>query len=323
VTQPASTERFQRFAKATEWPLGVLALLIIPSILLDDHVHRLGFHEIALWLNWIVWLAFCGELAVKAWLAPDRRYFLRHAWFDLLIVVLSPPFIGPEYLQGLRAVRLVRLARLLRFVRAVAVAGIALESARDVLAHRKLHYVVLATIVIVSLGAFGIYGVEHGSNPAMGSIGDAFWWAVVTATTVGYGDISPTTTEGRLIAVLLMLVGIGAISILTATVASFFSIRTSRSARLSSPALTSGWPASKQNRTKCFRPFLDTRKSGYDSTKPSTPVHQCPRSCAGPDLADNRSAARIDMLSIQPHQRRRKCAERHATADSRAVASEY
>jgi type VI protein secretion system component VasK len=111
--QPADAERFQRFARATEWPLGVLALLIVPAILLDDHTDRLGFHEVALWLNWIVWLAFCGELAVKAWLSP-------------------------------------------------------------------------------------------------------------AATTVGYGDISPTTTEGRLIAVLLMLVGIGAISILTATVASFF-----------------------------------------------------------------------------------------------------
>jgi voltage-gated potassium channel len=220
--KPATSERFQRFAKGTEWPLGVLALLIVPAILLDDHAHRLRFHEVALWLNWIVWLMFCGELGVKAWLSPDRRYFFRHAWFDLVIVVLSPPFVGPEYLQGLRAVRLVRFVRLLRFVRALAVAGIALETARDVLAHRRLHYVVLATAVIVSLGAFGIYGVEHGLNPAIGSIGDAFWWAVVTATTVGYGDISPSTTEGRLIAVALMLVGIGAISILTATVASFF-----------------------------------------------------------------------------------------------------
>jgi len=221
TAESARIERFQRFARLSEWPLAILALLIIPSILLDDHT-RLGGHEVALWLNWIVWLAFCAELTVKAWLAPSRRYFLRHAWFDFLIVILSPPFIGPEYLQGLRAMRAVRVVRLLRFVRAVAVAGIALESARAVLAHRKLHYVVLATAVIVSLGAFGIYGVEHGRNPTITSVGDAFWWAIVTATTVGYGDVSPTTTEGRWIAVLLMFVGIGAISILTATVASFF-----------------------------------------------------------------------------------------------------
>jgi voltage-gated potassium channel len=57
-------------------------------------------------------------------------------------------------------------------------------------------------------------------NPNIRSIGDAFWWAVVTSTTVGYGDISPVTAEGRIIAI--MLIGIGAIGAFTATVASFF-----------------------------------------------------------------------------------------------------
>jgi voltage-gated potassium channel Kch len=52
--------------------------------------------------------------------------------------------------------------------------------------------------------------------------GDALWWAIVTVTTVGYGDVSPATAEGRLIAVALMLIGIGVISALTATIASFF-----------------------------------------------------------------------------------------------------
>jgi voltage-gated potassium channel len=54
------------------------------------------------------------------------------------------------------------------------------------------------------------------------SIGDAYWWAIVTVTTVGYGDMSPKTTEGRLIAAALMVVGIGVISVFTATLASFF-----------------------------------------------------------------------------------------------------
>ena len=215
-------KRLQRFVRLSEWPLALLALAIIPSLLLDDHARGLKFHQASEALNWIVWLAFCGELAVKAWLSGNAKDFFRHAWFDLAIVVFSPPFLAPEYMQGVRLLRVARVARLARAVRVLAVAGIALESAKDALQHRRFHYVVLTTVVVVSLGAFGIFGVEHGHNANITSLGDAFWWAIVTATTVGYGDVSPMTTEGRLIAVVLMLVGIGFISILTATVASFF-----------------------------------------------------------------------------------------------------
>jgi voltage-gated potassium channel len=72
------------------------------------------------------------------------------------------------------------------------------------------------------MGALGVFIFESESNRAIGSFGDALWWAVVTATTVGYGDVSPVTLEGRLIAVVLMLTGIGVIGVFTATVASAF-----------------------------------------------------------------------------------------------------
>jgi voltage-gated potassium channel len=218
----ARAQRLERFVHLSEWPLALLALAIVPALLLDDHANGTQFHRAAETLNWVVWLAFCGELIVKAWLSGNARWFLRHAWFDLLIVVLSPPFFGPEYLQGVRVLRLSRVARLVRLLRAVGVAGIALESAKDALRHRRFHYVVLISVVVVSIGALGIYGVEHGHNETIQSVGDAFWWAIVTATTVGYGDLSPKTSEGRFIAVVLMLVGIGFISILTATIASLF-----------------------------------------------------------------------------------------------------
>jgi voltage-gated potassium channel len=216
----AKEEGLRRFARASEWPLALLALAIIPSLLLEDRTPE--FHAWSDRLNWVVWLAFCGELVIKARLSHDVRGFLRHSWFDLIIVLFSPPFAGPEYLQGLRAFRAVRLLRFLRVLRVLAVAGIALESARDALQHRKFHYVVLVTVVTLGLGSLAIYAAEHDHNPTIRTVGDAVWWSIVTATTVGYGDISPTTVEGRLIAVALMLVGIGFISIFTATVASFF-----------------------------------------------------------------------------------------------------
>lgn len=115
-----------------------------------------------------------------------------------------------------------RLLRLLRFVRAGAVAGIGLRLARRVFGRRKFHYTALVAVAVVLLGAFGVFIFEAGANRSIGSFGDALWWAIVTATTVGYGDVSPVTVEGRLIAVVLMLTGIGVIGVFTATVASLF-----------------------------------------------------------------------------------------------------
>ena len=70
-------------------------------------------------------------------------------------------------------------------------------------------------------GALLEYYVERDAG-GVSSFGDALWWAVVTATTVGYGDLSPVTSTGRVIAVVLMFVGIGVIGAFTATIASWF-----------------------------------------------------------------------------------------------------
>jgi len=67
--------------------------------------------------------------------------------------------------------------RLLRFVRAAAVAAIGLREATQAFRHRRFHYVALATVVVVGLGATGIFAVEHGRNNAIQSVGDALWWS--------------------------------------------------------------------------------------------------------------------------------------------------
>jgi voltage-gated potassium channel len=201
--------------------MAVLALLIVPALVLEDRATDPRLREAAHLLNWIVWVAFCAEFVIR-WIARGSAKFLREAWFDLLLIVISPPFLVPEYWQGLRSVRAVRIIRLLRLIRAGAVAGIGLRLARRLFGRRKFHYTALVAIAVVFLGALGVFLVERGSNRSIGSFGDALWWAVVTATTVGYGDVSPVTLEGRLIAVVLMLTGIGVIGVFTATVAALF-----------------------------------------------------------------------------------------------------
>lgn len=213
-----SQSRLQRIAKGLELPVALLALLVIPALVLEERAFRPGAHAIGVGLNWIVWLAFCAEFGIR-WAADRTLSFPRRAWFDLLLIVVTPPFGVPTALQGARSLRILRLVRL---VRAFGVAGIGLRLAHRHFSKRRFHYVVLLAFATVVLGAMGIYVSEEGVNPAIHTFGDALWWGMVTVTTVGYGDVSPVTLEGRLIAVVLMLTGIGVIGVFTATVASFF-----------------------------------------------------------------------------------------------------
>ena len=151
---------------------------------------------------------------------PAEARFIREFWFDLVIIAVSPPFaIVPETWQGLRAARALRLLRLLR---AFAFLGIG-RRRQTTPAAQALNYVLLATSGVILLGAVGVYIIESNVNESIASPWDAIWWAISTATTVGYGDISHDRrrTVDRLV---LMLTGIGVIGVFTATIASFFMI---------------------------------------------------------------------------------------------------
>ncbi len=87
--------------------------------------------------------------------------------------------------------------------------------------HKGLVWLFVAWIGVMLLCAVGLYVAENGINPAVESPLDALWWGLTTMTTVGYGDVFPTTGEGRLAAAVLMIFGIGLYSIITATVTSF------------------------------------------------------------------------------------------------------
>ncbi len=206
----------ERFERAVEVPLLVLALAMVPVIvvpLLADLPSGLETSLEA--VGWFIWAAFAVEYVVRLSLTAQRWRFIRREWPALLIIVL--PFLRP-----LRVVRSARALRLLRLTRLMGVLAEAVQVGRRLLARHKLHYALLITGVVVMGAAALTLAVEDGGGSSIDSFGDALWWAVTTVTTVGYGDMFPVTPAGRGIAAFLMLAGIALFGVLTANVAAFF-----------------------------------------------------------------------------------------------------
>lgn len=159
--------------------------------------------------NLVVWGIFVVDYGVRLALSTDRRTFVRRNIPDLIAILP---------LDFFRVARLARLARLVRLLRAGTVLWRASRDLRGIVGTNGLGYVLTVTVGVVLLGGVIIEAVE----PDMGSLGDGLWWSLVTATTVGYGDLSPVTIVGRVVAGALMVIGIGTIGMVTGSIATYF-----------------------------------------------------------------------------------------------------
>jgi voltage-gated potassium channel len=150
-----------------------------------------------------VYCIFVADYAVRLYLADPRgKWFVRHLW-ELPIIVL--PFLRP--------LRLLSLAVVVN----------ALQRAVGQTIHGKvIVYTACGAVAIVYAASLAILDVE-GTHPEskIHTLGDALWWATTTVTTVGYGDLSPVTPMGKLVAVALMIGGIALVGSVTATLASW------------------------------------------------------------------------------------------------------
>lgn len=209
-----SQDAYDRFSAAVAMPLTVLALVWLP-ILIVPIVERLpaGVAMACEAIDYFVWAAFAIEYGVKLYLTPERRHFFTHHLVELAVVAL--PLLRP--------LRALRLLRILNIARAGVILTNALRRVRGILTHHGLHYVLIVVLGVIVVCAALEYGFEQDARAStIQNFGDALWWAIATVTTVGYGDKYPVSAGGRGVAVVLMVVGIGLLGVLTATVASYF-----------------------------------------------------------------------------------------------------
>ncbi|WP_194860482.1 MULTISPECIES: potassium channel family protein [unclassified Dietzia] len=200
----------KRWAELTEWPLIGAALAFLAAYAVSVLVNPEGTGGVVTEIVMVgTWVLFAVDFAVRLALARPRGRWLFTHWYELVVIALPM----------LRPLRLLRLMMLLSIMH---------RSAGTAVRGQVIAYAAGSTSVLLIVSSLAILDAERGAPGAsIETYGQALWWAVVTVTTVGYGDIAPVTPTGRMIATGLMLAGIALLGVVTATLASWIVDRVS------------------------------------------------------------------------------------------------
>ncbi|MDP6979156.1 MAG: ion transporter [Myxococcota bacterium] len=175
---------------------------------------------------------FSAELVLRVWVAAEetgdgrsvlsrRLRYLASPMAIADMLAIAPFYLASFFSLDLRFLRFLRLLRVMKLTRY----SPALSVFRDVLRAQRGAFLSAFTVLVLMMtfASSAMYVVEHEAQPeAFSSIPAAMWWAVATLTTVGYGDVTPITTLGKLMASSIMIVGIGMVALPTSILASGF-----------------------------------------------------------------------------------------------------
>ncbi len=197
-------ERSRQWEKRFQIPVVIAALAVIPVLIVEPEKGSTLALVFGL-VDWASWTVFAAEVVVMLRVVPDRAAWMRGHVLELAIVVLTIPIVGI-----FTSARLLKLLRLLWLFRLAPVAT-RLFTAAGV----KSAAMLVAMTAVVGGAVFA--ELEKGQTTANG-----IYWAITTMTTVGYGDPEPTNTSTKILAVFVMLIGIGFVAVLTGAIAQRF-----------------------------------------------------------------------------------------------------
>jgi voltage-gated potassium channel len=277
---PTIRQRIYRIIFKSDTPQGrafdvglLIAIVISVALVMLDSVEQIHLKwGRELWMGeWVITMLFTLEYFLRIWAAPKRLHYVTSFYgiIDLLAIIPTYLTLLVPGIQGLvlvRALRLTRVFRILNMGRYVREARLLLLSL--IASRHRLAVFMLAVLAIVSVFGAVVYVVE---TPEAGftSIPRSIYWAIVTLTTVGYGDIAPRTGLGQMIAAIIMILGYSIIAIPTGIVGVEYNRRSSNASKRICPSC--GNSTHYEEALFCMNCGHELPMFQYHSTEASTP----------------------------------------------------
>jgi len=187
----------------------VLSVYVLISLAINSFFNLSD--ELSSLLNYIdniICIVFLIDVINRFRKAENKLEFMKWGWIDLIASIPTIDFLRPG-----RVLRLIRLVRIFRVIKST---SLIYEHIYRNKKQSALTSVALISFLMVIFSSIAILQFEKGVNSNIKSAEDAIWWSYVTITTVGYGDLFPVTTEGRVVGALLMTAGVGIFGTFTA-----------------------------------------------------------------------------------------------------------
>lgn len=200
--------------------LWMIVLSIFAVILESDKAIQQSMGVFSIYLEWVLTAFFTVEYFLRLYVSKRPLNYAKSFFGVIDFLAVAPTYIsflfpGAQYLMVVRVLRLLRVFRILklaRFIRAASSLGEALKSSR----HKILIFLGVMVSLVLILGT--CMHILEGEQVGFSSIPKSMYWAIVTMTTVGYGDIVPMTVLGKFLASMMMLIGYAIIAVPTGIV---------------------------------------------------------------------------------------------------------